>query len=169
MQSLLDPIVFAMLGISAITDLRTGRILNTVTYPAILLGLLMAATGSSSGMASSLLGGAIGGGLLYIFFTVGWMGGGDVKLMTAVGTLKGFPFILNALFYSVFIGGIAAALVLIWRGQLGAAMGDLVQAGQRAATPRLAAGTIQPRGGTFPFGVAIALGTTAAVAIEWAR
>ena len=99
---------------------------------------------------------------LYLLFAVGWMGGGDVKLMAAVGALKGYPFILHAMFYSIFTGGVCAALLLIWGGHSRAILGDFATVLRRARGDA-AAGPIPTRGGSFPFGVAICVGTLAAL------
>jgi prepilin peptidase CpaA len=166
---LTDVTLAVVLVVSAITDLRTGRIFNVVTYPAILLGFLGAVTGTGPGWTSSLAGFAAGGAAFYLMFALGWMGGGDVKLMAAVGALKGYPFILNAMFYSIFFGGVAAALILIWRGHIRDVMGDIGSLLYRVSRPGVRMAPIPPRGGAFPFGVTIALGTLTAVAIEWMR
>ena len=163
-----DIAVAGLLVVCATTDLRVGRIYNVVTYPAIILGLAIAASGYGPDVASAALGCLVGGLPLYMLFALRWMGGGDVKLMAAVGALKGFPFILDAMFYSIFIGGVCAALVLIWRGEKRAIAGDLAVV-VRWTTGRPGAGieSIPPRGGSFPFGVAICLGTLIALALEW--
>jgi prepilin peptidase CpaA len=166
---LADLLVVTTVGVSAVTDLRTGKILNAVTYPAMVLGFTGALTGTGPSVASSALGFVVGGGFLYVMFACGWMGGGDVKLMAAIGAIKGFPFILNAMFYSVFLGGVAAAVMLIWRGHGRAVLSDVAVVARRVMAPGLPSDPIVPRGGTFPFGVAICLGTLTALALEWQR
>ncbi len=146
-----------VLVVCAATDLRTGRIYNAVTYPAMAAGVAIAATGYGPGIASSAAGFFVGGVPLYLFFAAGWMGGGDVKLMAAVGALTGFPFILHAMFYSIFLAGVSAGLVLIWRGHARTTareIGALIAHGGAAITPR---------GGSFPFGAAICAGTLVAM------
>ena len=49
-----------------------------------------------------------------MLFVLGWMGGGDVKLMAAVGALKGYPFVVSALFYSLIVGVVIGVAMLIW-------------------------------------------------------
>lgn len=164
---LADTCLLVVLGASAVTDLRVGRIFNAVTYPAIALGLVGSMLGFGPDPASAVLGCLVGGGALYFLFAFGWMGGGDVKLMAAVGALRGFPFILHAMFYSVFVGGVAAALMLIWRGHTRAVVGDLVVVVKRLTGFGAASAPIPARGGALPFGVAICVGTLAALVLEW--
>ncbi len=138
-----DVLLAVLLVAAAAADIRTGRIHNALTLPAtaVAFGAAMAGIGPSA--ASALAGFLAGGVALYAMFALGWMGGGDVKLMAAAGAFTGFPVVLAALFYSIFVGGLCALLVLIWRGEWKAL-----------------------EGATFPFGVAIALGTAFAVALE---
>ena len=162
-----DVALAGVLVVSAVTDLRLHRIFNVVTYPAILAGLIGAAAGFGPPFGSALTGCLVGGLSFYVLFAAGWMGGGDVKLMAAVGAFKGFPFILHAMFYSIFMGGVCAALVLIWRGQMGAVLGDIAAlARQVTAGGALHRDVIPARGGAFPFGVAIGVGTAAALALQ---
>lgn len=160
--TLADVSLTAVLLVSAATDARRGRILNVVTYPAIVLGLAHALVTGTPDLMSSAVGLLIGGLPLYLMFTLGWMGGGDVKLMAAVGAWTGMPFILSAMFYSIFIGGICAALMLIWRGHARAVASDVVW----LMTPGVSQRHFIPaRGGAFPFGVAICAGTLIARAL----
>jgi len=162
-----DACLVGVLGISASTDIASGRIYNVVTYPAIVTGILIAVAGLGPGLASSMLGAVVGGGAVYIMFAMGFMGGGDVKLMAAVGSLVGVPAILTALFYSIFAGGVFAALILIWRGEVPALAKDLWAVVTCVTGPsRSALAAVPSRGGTFPFGVAITIGTLVAVALE---
>jgi prepilin peptidase CpaA len=157
-----DLVVVAVTAIAAATDVRSGRIPNTVTYPAIACGLALAAAGHSGTVGESLAGAILGGLPLYLFFAAGWMGGGDVKLIAAVGAVKGPTFVVAALFYSTVIAGVCAATALIWRGHARAVAGD-IRAVVAWGAGRAPAPTITPRAGSFPFGAAIALGTLMAL------
>ncbi len=162
-----DLLLIALVSACAITDVRRGKIFNAVTYPAIVIGLAMAIGGWGSSVQSATLGFLVGGVSLYVFFAFGWMGGGDVKLMAAVGAIRGYPFILNAMFYSIFLAGTGAALILIWRGQTSAVFGDLVAVIRRVfGLSAMPLDSIPPRGGSFPFGAAIAVGTVTALLLE---
>ncbi|MEO0128684.1 MAG: A24 family peptidase [candidate division WOR-3 bacterium] len=107
---------FALLIICFYSDLVYKKIFNWITLPGIALGFLVNGIFSGlPGLKSSGLGFAIGFGFLFIIFLFGGMGGGDVKLMGAIGAIKGYPFIISALVYSILVGGFIAFAVLIWK------------------------------------------------------
>ena len=164
---MVDGVTIAVVTASAATDLYAGKIFNVVTYSAMLLGLGFAAAGLGPPLSSAILGLLAAGLPLYLLFAIGWMGGGDVKLLAAIGALKGLTFVAYAMFYSIFFGGAFAALVLIWRGESAAVAADLSGLVRRAFYPGHATAPLVPRGGAFPFGVAIALGTVVALVLEW--
>ena len=59
---------------------------------------------------------ALGGGLLFFLLTVvtkGAIGGGDIKLVAALGLWFGYPSLLTIIMYGLLSGGIAALLMLI--------------------------------------------------------
>ncbi|MBI1353566.1 MAG: hypothetical protein GC160_04415 [Acidobacteria bacterium] len=98
-------------------DLRGGRTPNALTYPAAAAGFLISLLPGGMGPLDSLEG-LVGGLLLtYPLFRIGGLGGGDVKLVAAIGCLHGFAFILNAVFYSLCSGIALGVLVLAWRGR----------------------------------------------------
>ena len=106
-------------GIASLHDLRSRRIPNMLTGPAILLGLLLhLSLGGPVQLGHSLIGGLIAGGIFLLFFIAGGMGAGDVKLMTAVGCLVGTAFIQNVLIATVIVGGLMGLAVALYRGQL---------------------------------------------------
>ncbi|MBN2693646.1 prepilin peptidase, partial [bacterium] len=111
---------FIALAISLITDLKTRKILNIVTYPAIILGLLLNTIfGGVGGLKFSAIGFVIG---FVIFGTLNFLGAigmGDVKLMAAIGALKGGMFALFSIIYIGLAGGILTILYLIIKGNLG--------------------------------------------------
>ena len=100
-----DVCALLLLGVSAYWNLRYRKIPNWATLPAIVLGLgLNGLFLGWGGMKTSGLGFLVGFGALLVLFVLSWMGGGDVKLMAAVGALKGYPFVVSALLYSLVAG-----------------------------------------------------------------
>lgn len=156
-----------LVTVAALTDVRQGRIPNGLTYPAILFGVcLAAAEGTWPGLRSSLFGLALGFGPFFVLYMIGGLGGGDVKLMAAVGALMGYPFTLNALVTSILAGGLIALLLVIWEGKarqaavyLGATLGRLVM-------PSLPRAPLEARQ-NVPFGVAICLGSFLTLISIW--
>ncbi len=78
------------LAVSVATDLREGRILNAVTYPALLVcaGCVVWLGGLSLLLEASF-GACICAAPLAVALWRGWMGAGDVKLMALAGLVAG--------------------------------------------------------------------------------
>lgn len=157
-----DTVVFGLIVCSAITDIRSGRIYNKVTYPAIAFGLLWSwFPWSSTTVAASFEGFLIAAILLGGLTLVGGMGGGDAKLMAALGAIKGYPFVVNDIFYSFLVGGAMALAVAIWQGRLYSVLKRVF--GTLMSVLKLR--SVQPAGLSdiesykIPFGVAICVGT----------
>jgi prepilin peptidase CpaA len=114
-----DTIVVLMLLISVYTDLKTRKILNAVVVPGMLAGLIInfALTGTD-GLFFSLKGLGLGFGLLIIPFALGGFGAGDVKLLGAIGSLKGSLFVFKVFLATGIAGGVLAILVLIKQKRL---------------------------------------------------
>ena len=103
-----------------VTDLRSHRIPNVVTYPTIVLGLILSALGGlgavfASGFLDHLAAVVLGFALLYPFYVAGGLKAGDVKLLMAVGALRGTQFLLVGTFYGVMLGGLVALVVIVLR------------------------------------------------------
>jgi prepilin peptidase CpaA len=67
------------------------------------------------GAAYGLAGSAAGFGVFLIFYLLGGMGGGDVKLMAGFGALLGPSGVLWAALLIAGLGGIMALGVIAWR------------------------------------------------------
>jgi prepilin peptidase CpaA len=165
----INTVLAAVLLICAITDGRQGKILNIITFPAMLLGLVLNfAFGGTPALIWSLLGWAIGMGIQWIPFMLGLAKAGDVKLLAAVGALKGWAFCTFGFLY----GTIAfAILILPWlarRGELGAVgqniknyfhLAAITQSAPDAPTPIVTKRFV-------PWGVGLAVGFFIALALE---
>ena len=117
-------IVLAVVLIAAaVSDLRTGRVRNVLTYSAILAGLVFGGiqgwwTGETrEGLVNHMAGFSFGFVVLFVPFLLGGMGGGDVKLMGAVGAFLGWPGIVYAMFYSFLVGVAVGLIMMVWRGR----------------------------------------------------
>ena len=74
----------------AISDARSRRIPNLLTGTSIVFGLLLhLETGGWRQMGMAAVAGLAGGAVFFIFFVVGAMGAGDVKLMAAISVIAG--------------------------------------------------------------------------------
>ena len=113
---LMTVLTLALLG-AAITDVRSSKIPNLITFPLMLVGLI--AHGYFNGLEGflfSLKGFGIGFSLLFIFYMLGGMGAGDVKLMGAVGAIIGPTDVFVAFLTTACLGGLYAIslMVLQW-------------------------------------------------------
>jgi prepilin peptidase CpaA len=113
-----DIIVATVTLASALTDVRRGKVYNWLTYPAALIGLVLSFFFAPPDPWQSALG--LGGALLMygILRKVGSMGAGDVKLMAAIGALKGLPFVVFSSIYIILIAACTALVLLAWGGKL---------------------------------------------------
>lgn len=130
MPPVLSAMTFGLLAIvllaAAVCDWRTGKIFNWLTYPAILAGLALATIGGYAvngpagaweGFCGSCLGLAAGFIPMAIIFYSGGLGGGDVRLVAAIGAIgASWEFVLSSVVYSVFFIAVMALGVMLLRG-----------------------------------------------------
>jgi len=104
---------------AAVIDLRTRRVPNGLTGAAAAIGVAMALTGTGRvGIVGAVLGGVIGLTLMLPGYLWGATGGGDVKLLAAVGTLLGPDRVLIAFFGMAIGGGLLALATAVARRRL---------------------------------------------------
>ncbi|MDI6709584.1 MAG: prepilin peptidase [Bacillota bacterium] len=114
-----DVILLILVAVCAVTDVRGGRIHNWATAPAAAAGLALGlALDGPGGLWLGLQGLLLGLGLLLIPYLGGHVGAGDVKLLGAIGALKGPAFVLYAGLWGAVAGGVLALAILAWRGSL---------------------------------------------------
>jgi prepilin peptidase CpaA len=92
---------------AAVTDVLRFKVHNVLTLPLLTAGLAYhAAVGGSQGFLASLAGALLGFGVLFGFYLMGGMGGGDVKLLAAIGAWLG----LELTFYIFLASSLAAGV-----------------------------------------------------------
>ena len=107
------------IGAGAVIDVRTRRIPNALTLSLASAGLLVAAIGAGPiGLPAALAGAGVGLALMLPGYLFGGTGAGDVKLLTAAGTLLGPSSIAWAFAFTLIAGGALALLVAALRGRL---------------------------------------------------
>ena len=133
-----------LVGVAAvIDDLRRRQIANWIPLAACAggLGWHVGQDGWKGGLYA--LGGAAAGfGVFLIFYLLGGMGGGDVKLMAGFGALLGAGRLLEAALWTAGAGGLIALGVL----------------GFRAMRPKGSLTGTELRNQSIPYAPAIALG-----------
>ena len=152
-------IILILLALTSfITDISKNKIYNTQTYPSMALGLILGyAAGGGHGILMSLAGLFTGLALLFIIFLAGGIGAGDVKLLGAIGALKGTGFVLWTMFYTGLIGGVMAFALLIWKGRLLSTFKNLFTLLRHPV--KMKGSQKQEERMYLPYGVAISLGS----------
>ncbi|MBA4357408.1 MAG: A24 family peptidase [Humidesulfovibrio sp.] len=168
----MDPIIFAAvtlsLAVATVIDLRSQRIPNLLTIPAALAAVAYHLLSQGpQGAWFSLAGLGLGLSLMLAPFLFGVMGGGDVKLLAAVGAWVGPQTVLVAFLLTSLAGGGYALVLLARRSGLLRGVFTRLRAALYAAS---ATGEFhyQPasQGFALPklcYGLAIALGSLAAM------
>jgi len=103
--------------IAAFTDLRSRRIPNWLTLPALPVGLV-AQSVYGDGFWQGVLGALGGFAAFFALFAVGAGGAGDVKLFTVVGAFVGIRNLAPVFVLVALIGGVAAVVVSLRAGAL---------------------------------------------------
>ena len=138
----------AMMAFAASSDLLTMTIANRVSL--ILVGgfcLLAALTGIGAAELLSHVGAAaLVLVVVFVFFTRGWIGGGDAKLAAATALWLGFDHLVDYLIYASLFGGVLTLLIIQFR----ALPLPQVFAGRQWAE------RLHRRGGGVPYGIALA-------------
>ena len=106
-------------GASAVVDVWSRRVPNTLTLGIAALGVSLAASHVSGvSVAGSLAGFAIGLMLMLPGHLIGATGAGDVKLFAAIGTILGPAHVVVAFVYTAIAGGLLALIVAVRRRRL---------------------------------------------------
>jgi prepilin peptidase CpaA len=101
---------------AVIEDVARRQISNWIPCAAFFSGLLLQILLHGwRGLGSSLLGALAGFGVFLLFYLLGGMGGGDVKLMAGFGALLGPGKVLEAALWTAGCGGVFAVLFLAAR------------------------------------------------------
>lgn len=153
--------LMGLLATAIMTDLRSSRIPNWLTIPAMVFGLAGHAWQHGlQGLLFSLFGLLVGLGLFLCLHLLGSVGAGDVKLMAAVGALVGPEDALLAAVLAIAVGGLYALVAMIYHWGLVSTVCKLSRVTRRALLP---GGTSWTHELALPFrlryGVAIAGGT----------
>ncbi|MDD2202313.1 MAG: A24 family peptidase, partial [Firmicutes bacterium] len=102
-------IFVSLIIICAGTDLNTGLILNSVTFPGMALGIALSFVAPSMAPLEALLGLLVSGGVVWLIWAITrgrGMGGGDVKFLAMVGAFLGWDRGLLTLFLGALIGSV---------------------------------------------------------------
>lgn len=155
--TLLNALLIGALAHAVWTDVRTRRISNRLTYPLMLAGLVINGVAVGRvGLGVSVAGLVVGGAVLLIPCALGVMGLGDLKLLAAIGALKGPFFALDTVLYGGLAGGVLALLYLLRDTRLVSRLGQWPMATNSATAGT--AGAVTLRRASMPYAPAIAAG-----------
>ena len=163
--------VVAIGAVATVTDWRSRRIPNAVTFGATAVALAFAlATGGIDGVGKSLAGFALGLLIFLPLFLVRALGAGDVKLLAAIGAWLGPSLVGWVAVYGAIAGGALAVPWLLWRGQLRRTLANIwslfVHWRLSGWKPHPVVTLDNPDAVRMPYALPIALGAVAAL---WLR
>ena len=155
----------AVLVAAAVLDVWRGRIPNALTYPAV--GVALAGHALGGGLTDSLIGLAAGFVPMLVLWLTGGIGGGDAKLLAAVGALAGWRFSVATMLYGFIAAGLMAVGILVRRRIVRQTVRRMARSVALAMVPGPKADPATPQSPKVPFGLALCLGAAEAV-LEWA-
>ena len=142
-------------------DVRTRRIPNALTISGLAVGLGLRALAGGA----ALLDGVLGAGVMFVvlvpLFAMGGVGGGDVKLLIAVGAFLGLKGAMIGLLATAVFGGVMAVFYSVRRGVILPALLNTSGLLKHVLTfGRMGERTTRPAAGavSVPYGVAVAAG-----------
>lgn len=161
-------VLFVLLVVASISDYRTYRIPNWLTFGGAAFALVyktVIAVSPPSAFLSAFGGLFLGFLIMLPAYALGVMGAGDVKLMAMVGAFLGIHETLQAVLFAFIVGGIAALGFALLKGKLGRMLHNA-----KAAVFGMAASTFagfRPDAriessqsiGKLPYGICISIGT----------
>jgi prepilin peptidase CpaA len=110
-------VIAILVGLAAtVNDLMNREIADWIPLTALVAGFgWQLGQHGWWGALFALAGTAVGLGVFLIFYLLGGMGGGDVKLMAGFGALLGTGRLIEAALWTAGAGGVFAVAVIAWR------------------------------------------------------
>ena len=159
-------------------DLATRRIPNVLTYPAILIGLALNALAppaleavgadtvvvwlGASGLRDGLLGFGLCAAIGIVSFMARGLGGGDVKLLGAVGAMLGFDAVIAVLFNTLLVAALIGLANWVLKGTLLARTQIIANNVLIAVVTKRRVNVYPFKATEAPFGLALLIGLTVA-------
>lgn len=139
------------------TDVREFKLYNAWTFPFMGLGLVLAlVSGGQAAFLSSILGVGLAFAVLYPLFAMGGFAAGDVKMLMAIGALKGWRFMVSTTLYGAVAGAVLSFLVFAYDcRRLGGVMSYLILLKTEVKERKTYQESIRT---TMAYGVALAIG-----------
>ena len=171
LKSLVLGLAVALAIAAGLMDWRSRRIPNWLTVPGLLVGIAANAIASGlGGLKTSLLGAGLGLLLLLPFVFVRSLGAGDWKLAGALGAFVGPSVLVDLLVVSVFVAGIMALGLVIYKRRLKETLRNIGRLLGSLLTFRMPAAEVSldnPQSLKIPYGVALAVTTVFYGILNW--
>ena len=113
-------LILPVLGIIFIWDIVQVRIPNTLVFLGLALSFIVHGNSGMEPLIYSLVGCLVGFLAVLPFYSMGLMGGGDVKLSALIGAAVQFPYVVIA----ILLGLAGAAIIYTLLSALGIGKGD---------------------------------------------
>jgi prepilin peptidase CpaA len=125
-MSLAHLVAIAIAAMACVTDLRSRRIPNALTFGGAAAALVFhtVRTGGD-GLLTSLAGWGLGVACFLLPFALGGLGGGDIKLVATLGAWLGPALTIWMAMYTGVAGGVVALVVALSRGYLKQALANI--------------------------------------------
>jgi prepilin peptidase CpaA len=171
-------VVLGAVLLTAVIDLWKLKVYNLVTLPLLLSGVVYhGLADGGSGVVQSLLGVLFGIAILGVFFCMGGMGAGDVKLLAAIGAWLCLPLTFWVFVASALASGIYAIVLIVRYGRIAQTWVNLKIIYYRMATVarhlgaddhvESAVSQNDRRKRVIPFAAMVAIGVLALLAYTW--
>ena len=160
--------VLAFVSLCILSDVHARRIPNPLSVAGMVAGLMLNIIHfGGAGIAASVAGFALATALLIAPFAAGGVGGGDVKMMAAVGAMLGPRLVTLSLGLGILLGGFIAVWFAARRGVLRRTLTGIVSRARDAVLMRtLAPLRMLPADGsglTLPYSIPLGLGAMLAL------
>ena len=129
-------LVLSLLLVATFWDLKFREIPDWISLALVFAGCFCALNGPQSACVTHGLAFVLAASVGCVLYATGAWGGGDVKLLGALGVVFGLPGFLTVLFWMALAGG-ALALVAAFRRQKEFAYGPAIAFGAFCAVPRI--------------------------------
>ena len=174
--------MLALLAWAAASDYASRRIPNWLTFSLALTGLAQAAAGTGAvGPGASASGLLLGFVLTFVYFALGAMCAGDVKLLAGVGAWLGPWGVLQVFLVEAIVGALLALVQAASQGRLRTVLRNTaVLAGSMAAGAGdgglTAVGALDTAASDrpidkrwLPYSIPVLIATTAVLLLRWSR
>lgn len=166
-------VALVIAAVACITDLRTGRIPNVLTFVSAVAALFFhAVVGRGEGVLLSVAGLMVGVAVFFVPFALRGLGAGDVKLLGAIGAWIGPAAVVWTALYTGIVGGVLCVMVAAFHGYFRKAISNI-----RALLAHWRVSGVRPlpevtlgenRGPRLAYAVPILMGLIVTVALRYA-